>query len=131
MSSSIPSRQSPSKQFCFTLNNYSDEEYSVVLRAVRLFCEYFIVGKEIGDSGTPHLQGYFILKRKDRITGVRNKISGRAHFEVARGSPGDNRIYCSKGNDFEESGTCPEGPVFKGLKKDRDELAVEFKMCSS
>lgn len=126
MSNSL-SQSSPSKCFCFTLNNYSDEEYTEILRSLRVYADYFIVGKEIGDQGTPHLQGYLICKRKDRITGVRNKLSKRAHFEVARGSPSDNRVYCSKGGDFEECGTCPEGIVFKGFKKDRDELAGEFR----
>lgn len=126
-STSLSKRLSPSKQYCFTLNNYSDEEYSGILRSLRLYTDYFIVGKEIGDQGTPHLQGYFILKVKDRITGCRTKVSSRAHFEVARGSPSHNRVYCSKGADFEECGACPEGSVFKGLKKDRDELALEFR----
>jgi len=122
------SRQvSPSKYFCFTLNNYSDEEYSGILRALRLYSDYFIVGKEIGDKGTPHLQGYFILSKKDRITGIRNKVSDRAHYEVARGTPVDNRVYCSKGEDFEEFGTCPERKGGAGGKKDRDELAIEFR----
>lgn len=114
------------KKWCFTLNNYSDEEYTRLLQCFGSSTVYFIIGKEVGESGTPHLQGYFELKKRDRITGLKNKISGRAHFEVARGTGSDNRVYCSKGGDFTEGGTLSESSSSNGKRKDRDELAREW-----
>ena len=46
-----------SRGWCFTLNNYNEEEE---VRALALPEEvsYGVVGKEVGESGTPHFQGY-------------------------------------------------------------------------
>lgn len=115
------------KSWCFTINNYDEEEYSRLLRCLRDSTEYFIVGKEVGDAGTPHIQGYCRMLRRYTLTSVRNTISERGHFEVARGSPRDNRVYCSKGGAYEEGGTCPGGGQAKGKGKNRDELAIEWR----
>lgn len=118
---------SQSKYFSFTLNNYTDEEYSGILRSLECLTDYFIVGKETGDQGTPHLQGYCAFKKRYRFTGAKKAISPRCHIEVSRGTPADNRIYCSKEGDFYEFGTCPTGTQGGRPKKDRDQLAVEFR----
>lgn len=125
--SSTSKRDSPKKRWCFTLNNYSDEEYSGLLQFLRDSTEYFIVGKEVGDSGTPHLQGYFICKNKTRFTSLRNSISERAHIEPARGTPNHNRVYCSKGGDYEEGGSFSRRTDAGEKRKNRDELAIEFR----
>jgi len=117
---------SQTKFFTFTLNNYSDEEYHGLCERLTSLTDYFIVGKEIGDQGTPHLQGYCVFKKRYRFVGAKKAISDRAHIEASRGSGDDNRIYCSKGGDYTEVGTCPSGPKGGRPKKDRDELAVEF-----
>ncbi|KAH3701634.1 hypothetical protein DPMN_076624 [Dreissena polymorpha] len=65
------------KNWCFTVNNYTDEEY----KAIREFdCGYLIVGEERGEEqGTPHLQGYIQLHKKMRRTGL-VKACVREHF---------------------------------------------------
>lgn len=46
--------------WCFTLNNYTDEE---IRRLESLECERLVVGKEVAPTtGTPHLQGYIRFK---------------------------------------------------------------------
>jgi len=109
------------KSFCFTLNNYSDEEYSHISSYLETVSDYYCIGKEIGSEGTPHLQGYFSLKKRNSLVYLKNNVSSRAHFEPARGTGCDNRTYCSKGGDFIEHGVCPS------RKRTRDELAVEFR----
>jgi len=112
------------KSWCFTLNNYSVEELAVVSSFLSDHeqVEYGICGKEVGDGGTPHLQGYVKLQRRHDLQFVRDKLGVRAHFEVARGSARSNRSYCSKGGSFTEYGRRPPA-----LRPSRDELAIEFR----
>lgn len=115
------------KNYCFTINNYSDEEYQGVLLYLRASTRYFIVGKEIGDSGTPHLQGYCSFRENHSLAQLKNKLSARGHFEVAKGRGAHNRVYCSKGGDFVEDGECPGGREVRKETKNRDQLAREWR----
>lgn len=115
------------KNWCFTINNYTNEEYTRLLQSLRDSSEYFIIGKEVGESGTPHLQGYCSLKKRYRLLQLKNLLSSRGHYEVAKGTGANNRVYCSKGGSFEEGGTCPGGTDVKKKRKDRDELAGEWR----
>lgn len=88
-------RVSPAKAWCFTLNNYNDDDIKYLGSNVPLF-EKAIVGKEIGEKGTPHLQGYLKFKTKCRPLSKLNGLGGRAHWESAKGTPMQNFEYCSK-----------------------------------
>lgn len=70
------------------------------------YVKYGIFGREVGDSGTPHLQGFCILDRARRMSFLRNRVP-RGHFEVARGTDQQASDYCKKDGDFEEFGTMP------------------------
>lgn len=93
------------KNWCFTLNNYTDKQLIVV---DNLGCsattKYMIYGKEVGDKGTPHLQGYIQLIKKIRLTGVKKLIDDKVHWEPSKGSVDDNKKYCSKEGQFVEYG---------------------------
>lgn len=117
------SRPSLAKRWCFTLNNYSDVEFTEAKAWVSANCSYGIIGEEVGENQTPHLQGFIILERKRRLSQLKAEFSQRAHFELARGTPDDNRQYCSKEQRSWETGVCPNGA---GRHKSRDELAREF-----
>lgn len=87
-------------KWVFTLNNYSDEEYE---KSVFLFknsenIKSYIVGKEVGKSGTPHLQGFIHTVKRIRPSEL--GLSKRIHWEQAKGSPEKNYIYCSKEGNF-------------------------------
>lgn len=69
--------------------------------------DYMILAREVGESGTPHLQGYARFTKKKRLTALK-KLLREAHFEVAKGTPQQNYDYCSKDGDFEEVGTLPK-----------------------
>lgn len=116
-------RAPSAKNWCFTINNYTDEEYQGVLRCLRSISKYFIIGKEVGDSGTPHLQGYCSLSISHSLSQLKDQLSSRGHFEVAKGGGAHNRVYCSKGNDFVEEGSCPGGTEIRTRPKNRDQLA--------
>ncbi len=55
---------------------------------------YTIVGKETGESGTPNLQGYVVL-RNSRLSAMK-KLLPKAHWEPAKGNTDQNVEYCSK-----------------------------------
>jgi hypothetical protein len=58
-----PRQISPAIAWCFTLNNYTTDELEFLSSSILGSGEYnYIIGKEIGESGTPHLQGYIGAK---------------------------------------------------------------------
>lgn len=81
------------RNWTFTLNNYEG------LLDIALFsdCTYSIYQEEVGESGTPHLQGYLQFSCRKRLAFLRDLVGLEgAHFEVARGTPEENKVYCSK-----------------------------------
>lgn len=65
---------------------------------------YIIVGKEVGECGTPHLQGYIEWDNARSLASVKSKLP-RAHLEIARGNSAENEAYCKKDNEiFREEG---------------------------
>lgn len=83
------------KKFVFTLNNYTPEEASAIQQYAAANATFAVIGHEVGEEGTPHLQGFMNLIKQSRFTAIK-KIMPRAHLEVARGSDQDNLNYCSK-----------------------------------
>ena len=106
--SSAPRANGASKRWVFTLNNYSPHDQDR-LRALSRdpVCSYLIFGREVGDNGTPHLQGFIILSARKRLSQVKALVGGRAHLEVARGSPAEASAYCEKEEDYEKFGELP------------------------
>jgi len=105
-----------SRNFCFTINNYTDDVCDSILDAD---CKYIVVGKEKGVEGTPHLQGFIVFKNQKTLSALK-KINKTAHWEIARGTPAQNRTYCTKDNDFIEKGEIPMDQKAKGdSEKDR------------
>lgn len=111
----------PKKAYCFTLNNYSEDEHSHIVRTCENESRYAIFGKEVGELGTPHLQGYIIFTRALRFKTIKDRFLPRCHIEVASGSTDANIHYCSKDGQFREFGVRP-----KEGGGTRDELAVKF-----
>lgn len=94
-------------RFCLTYNNYSEEDYQDILTWVNGSCSMWIIGREIGDSGTPHLQMFFITNKRMRITEFKNvKCLYKCHVEAAKGSDEENIKYCSKDKNFKHSINC-------------------------
>lgn len=87
----------PSKRWCFTLNNYTEEESSSINEVFRSCANLFVIGIEIGESGTPHLQGYVEFTNKLRPLSL--KLSNRIHYEKCRGTRDENIAYCTKDNN--------------------------------
>jgi len=96
------------RRFCFTWNNYPlDAEEQLRCFFERKSGEYLVVGREKGESGTAHLQGYFCLKHGIAFSALK-KIFPQLHIERAKGTPKQNQTYCTKDGDFFEVGEVPE-----------------------
>lgn len=109
-----------SKRWCFTHNNYSDEDQGVVCQILAgPTVSYGVYGREVGATGTPHLQGFVIFKDRLRLGGVREQFYGlNPHLEPARGTSLQASDYCKKDGDYEEFGECPN----PGKRVEFDEL---------
>lgn len=86
-------------KFCFTLNNYTTEEYDELILTIKNKNIKYIIGKEVGKQGTKHLQGFLLYKNSVSFNSVK-KILPKAHIEIAKGNVKQNVKYCSKDNDF-------------------------------
>lgn len=97
---------SRSRAWCFTLNNYSPAEEQSFRD---LDCQYILFGHEVGESGTPHLQGYIYFANARSLKSVK-KVNDRMHLEAAKGSFLQNKNYCTKqdADGFYERGSAPE-----------------------
>lgn len=114
---------SPAKNWCFTLNNYTAEEQTTILNAPGL--HYLVIGREVGESGTRHLQGFLQLVDKKRPNQVKAILgTDRVHLEKARGTPVQAADYCKKDGDYQEVGEL-RGAT-SGEKRTRDDLAIEY-----
>jgi len=84
--------------WCYTLNNYTEEEIKLIRDHDGKSFAYHIFGREVGgDNGTPHLQGYFQLHKKKRLGGVKKLLGiNRIHLESMRGTPQEASDYCEK-----------------------------------
>lgn len=80
------------RAWCFTINNYTQKDLDTIQS---LNAQYIIAGREVGASGTPHVQGYVYFNNAKSLKAV-SKLLQRAHLSVAYGSPSDNFNYCSK-----------------------------------
>lgn len=98
------------RHWCFTLNNYVDED---VTRIRELggsnAAEFVVFGREVGESGTPHLQGYICFSRRTSLRCAREAVGTRAHLEIMRGTPSQAAAYCEKGGEAETYGELPGG----------------------
>lgn len=87
-----------STQWAFTLNNYTEAEVHRIQDLVNLDHKvtYLIFQPERGEEGTPHIQGYICFEVRKYMSTVKNAFgTQRLHLEVVRGSPSQNKLYCS------------------------------------
>jgi len=101
-----PKKEIQRKRYVFTLNNYTNTEYELIEAMFKVECSKWIIGKEIGENGTPHLQCFCRFKSNKRFSSIK-KYCPRLHIEVCRGNDKVNYEYCSKEGDF-ISGGFPE-----------------------
>lgn len=95
----LPPPSQKARKWCFTLNNYTEEIFTQLHSTFEAKGWAYIIGKETGASGTPHLQGYLESKNAVFFSTVK-KLMPTAHIEKAKGNLDQNYRYCSKDGNF-------------------------------
>lgn len=91
----MPSTKSTA--WVFTLNNYTSAECNALLsKDVRGLA----VGKEVGESGTPHLQGAICCHEQSTLAHMKRIVGQRAHIEPMYGTWEEARAYALKDGDI-------------------------------
>jgi len=57
-----------------------------------------VFGFEVGNKGTPHIQGYLYHHNKVSMRQIKNFF--QEHIEKAKGTPQDNYNYCTKDGEY-------------------------------
>ena len=110
MTTSVPNTSEPNRvrNVCITFNNYSTVDYDYITsEPVFSKTKYLIVAKEVGDSGTPHLQMYVEFSNPKRFPEIKKLFnSNTIHIEQCRGTALEASDYCKKDDkDYKEFGT--------------------------
>lgn len=100
------------KHWCFTLNNYQDDDQLTDLPDC---ISYIIYGREVSGTGTPHLQGFCSFTTRTSAPS-RKLFDRRAHWEICRNIPASIK-YCKKDGDWVELGERTQG---SGYRSDLD-----------
>jgi len=96
-----PPTVNPAIKWVFTLNNYTDNDYKSIKKLCSEYCRCAVIGKEVGEQGTPHLQGYIEFKTKARPKS-KFKFTNKIHWEKGhrKSTRDQNYAYCTKDGDF-------------------------------
>lgn len=105
---------SKSRNFVFTINNPTGGD-DLEIELLKEHVKYFIYGRERGELGTPHYQGYVQFPHPVSCSRLSGLLS-RAHVEIARGNATQNIAYCSKEGETEEYGQRPSSSINSARK---------------
>lgn len=114
------------KNWCFTWNNYTDDDVARLSGLVNVPAsniQYIIFGKEVGAEGTPHLQGTVCFSKKQRLAQVKAQLGGNPHVEVVKNINASVN-YCKKEGDWVEFGEQPAG---RGSRSDLEGFKDDIK----
>lgn len=119
------------RNWCFTLNNPTQEERDALSAISARLPEfrYMVYQLEEGEEGTQHLQGYIEFQRPMRFNTVKSMISPRVHLERRRGTRDQAREYCMK-EDTRIEGPFEFGewiPEITGFRADLERIRTDVK----
>lgn len=87
-----------------------------------LDCKYIVIGEEVGQGGTPHLQGTIVFKDAKSFTACKAALPGSPHIEACVDFMASFE-YCKKEGHFHERGVAPKSQTAKG-DAERERWAV-------
>lgn len=95
-----------SKYWCFTWNNYTEENVELVKSSTERDADYVVFGYETcPTTGTPHLQGYIEFRTRKKFETVRRLWNPSVHWEPRRATQEEAILYCKKEGNYFESGS--------------------------
>lgn len=110
------------RNWVFTLNNYTAEDIEALKKEVASEeIQWVIFGKEVGQEGTPHLQGYIEFNKANTLAALKKLLGPKYHWEQRKGTREQAVAYCKKDGDWEEYGEPKKGTVFEG-KQEKNKL---------
>lgn len=83
---------SQAKHWCFTLHDYTREEYEGISWGVYGGLQ----GEICPETSRTHLQGFVSFDSKKTLSWLKKHCHGKCHFEVMRGTLDQARAYCMK-----------------------------------
>jgi len=91
---SLPTKQ-PSQlmRWFFTYNNYPEDAIRLLESKFQKICTKYVFQEEVGETGTPHLQGSIWLWKPMRYTEF--KLAPQIHWEKLRNEEA-SKAYCQK-----------------------------------
>jgi len=109
-----------SRAWVFTLNNPTEElKFGPEVK----FATWQL---EQGENGTNHYQGYIIMAKPTRLTGMK-KVLPRAHLEIRRGTHEEAAAYANKADTrLEGPWTFGAAPTGRGARTDLNELKAKI-----
>lgn len=93
--SNMPNNGRRLKNYVFTYNNYTEQAFTALKEWLSDVAKYAICAREVGEQGTPHIQGYVELKRQTAFSTIRRMMPG-CHIAKRRGSSEQAADYCKK-----------------------------------
>lgn len=117
---------SPAKHWCLTWNNYPSD-WEEILSANSSKISGYVYGREIGEGGTPHIQGYIRFTKKVR---PKKLFPTGIHWEKTNNIDASIK-YCRKEEDYIEAGVPPrikilsEDKFYKWQKDIHDIIKAE------
>lgn len=104
-----------------TLNNWVEAERVKMQTCIDV--SYQVIGEEVGEQGTPHLQFYVEFPMKKHTAWMKSHYAERAHYELRKGSPKQASDYCKKDGKYWEQGEISKS----GGKGKRNDLVEAFR----
>ena len=86
------------RKYCFTYNNYTDTQTLKLIKDIEALKGRLCIGKEVGEEGTPHLQGYVEFTNPINFDTLK-MLNVKIHWEKCKGTTEQNVTYCSKGGE--------------------------------
>lgn len=109
------------RNVCVTWNNYPD---TIDWEPLKKVSKYFIMAKEVGESGTPHLQGYIEFTSQKPLSAIKKLLHKSVHIEKRKGTAAQASDYCKK----EDTDPLIYGKMScQGIRQDLVNLMTDIK----
>jgi len=109
---------SGARSWIVVINNYTEDD-ELLLKNDNF--SYLVYGYEIGESGTPHIQGYIEYKSTKLFKTMKNRYK-TAHIEKRSGTPKQASDYCKKDGKFIEIGEINKQGTRTDLNSIKNEI---------